>query len=196
MPSIFRSERLCFKVIWLILLLGSSSSCIYYLAICFNGYFEYEYITSIRTIPEKPVDFPAISICSFNNPKFEFTVLTLKINSIILPDGKNHFEPFNDSLYGDCYRFNSGKNYSEHNVDLKRSTSAGYLFGFYFEFYVNNGNDDIGHFVIYIHNQTNTPRSLINKEIFFNSGNYNYFVIKRIFEEKLPYNLCYELIPI
>ena len=104
MPSIFRSERLFFKVIWLILLLGSSSACIYYLAICFNGYFEYEYITSIRTIPEKPVDFPAISICSFNNPKFEFTVLTLKINSIILPDGKNHFEPFNDSLYGDCYR--------------------------------------------------------------------------------------------
>ena len=110
-------------------------------------------------------------------------------------DWKNHFEPFNDSFYGDCFRFNSGKNYTGHKVDLKRSTAPGNLLGLSFEFYIKNEKDsDLGQFVILIHNQTNTPRNLANKEIFFNTGSYNYFVIRRIFEEKLPepYNSCYK----
>ena len=81
LPNMVRSERLSLKIMWLIVLIGSSSACIYFVISCLNGYFEYEYITSIKTIPETPSAFPAISICSYNNPKFEFTILLLKMNT-------------------------------------------------------------------------------------------------------------------
>ena len=145
-------------------------------------------------MPEIPTTFPVISICSYNNRKFKFTVLSLYVDSEKLLDWKNHFEPFYDSLYGDCYRFNSGKNYTGHNVDIKRSTAPGYSYGLWLDLHINNNDSDIGQFAIYIHNQTNTPRVLNNKELFFNTGSYNCFAIRRIFEEKLPepYNSCYK----
>ena len=50
-----------------------------------------------------------------------------------------------DSYYGNCYIFNSGFDSSNHKVDLKQSSVAGFLFGLQLDLYVNY-NDDLNYF--------------------------------------------------
>ena len=63
-PKILTSKRISFKFMWLILLIGSSLSCAYFVSKCFVEYFNYEYITSIKTIVDTLTIFPTVSICS------------------------------------------------------------------------------------------------------------------------------------
>ena len=58
--------------------------------------------------------------------------------------------------------------------------------------FVNSSNDYFGQYIVHIHNQTRIPNSLYNKGYFISTGVYNYFTLKRVYEQKLgePYNQC------
>ena len=100
---------------------------------------------------------------------------------------------FKDSAYGRCYSFNSGKNSTGHPMNLKISTSPGWLHGLGIKMY-SKPSEDFEQLIIYIHNQTMTPSTIFNKGFQIISGSINHFLIKRYFEQKLPrpYNDCYE----
>ena len=132
-----------------------------------------------------------MTICNKNNTNFKPTWLKIHFNYKKL--SMNNFEVYNDSAYGQCYRFNNGKNLTGHSIDIRNSTSPGSLYALDIEMY-SKPVGDFEQLKIYIHNQTMTPLTIFNKGFFVTSGSVNYFLIKRFFERKLPqpYNDCYE----
>jgi len=193
LSNIFKDgKRITFRFMWIILLIFSSFACIFFTRKCLLDYFEHEIITTIKSIEDESSPFPAVSICSYNNPNLKIKVLRTFFNQNRMKTWQKHFENFTDPYYGACIRFNSGRNFTT-NIDLKYSTSSGYEYGFWFDFYVNDSND-YTQLVIYIHNQTFKPTSLFNQGFFISSGNYNYFIVKRIYEQKLPapFNQCFK----
>jgi len=81
---------------------------------------------------------------------------------------------------------------SNHTIPIKKSIS-GRNEGFWLNLYYNSTFDEAS-FVIYIHNHTQMPASIYNKGHFIEPGSFNYFRIKRIYDQKLelPYNNCYK----
>jgi hypothetical protein len=192
LSNIFKTKRRISKFIWFILLVVSSTACITYIYITFVSYFEYQIVTTISSIYDIPAVFPSISICSFFDKNFNFTMLKngSRFNGRYLNSWQKHFHIFNDSMYGTCYRFNGGINFTG-PIDIRTSSSSGYYYGFDFNVYVP-AEIDYGRFIVHIHNVSTLPWSMYNKGFFVSTGSYNYFVVKRAFEKKLeePYNNC------
>ena len=193
LPNIFKDgKRITLRCMWIVLLMLCSFACIFYTRKSLLEFFDYEVITSIKSIEDENSLFPAVSICNYNNPEFKFKVLRTFFNQNRMKTWQKHFENFTDPYYGACARFNSGRNFTS-AIDLKYSTTSGLEYGFRFELFVNDKND-YTKLVIHIHNQTSTPTSLYNQGFFISSGNYNYFKVKRIYEKKLaaPFNQCFK----
>lgn len=194
LPQIFRTKRLFFKIMWILVVAATSSACAYFVPKTIFDYFNYETITKIDSINEHVSQFPTVSICNYNNASFELNILSVFYNFEDLKNKwKQHFESFNDSRYGRCYRFNSGKNIQGKSIPIKNVTSAGYYYGLELNLYAETTND-FSQLKVYIHNYTNQPSSLSNKGYFLSSGSYNHFSIDRIYNELLeePYNDCYK----
>lgn len=192
-PKIFTSKRNSFRIMWVILSLVSTVFCAFFSTKSVLEYYNYETVTSIKTINEQQSEFPTISICHYNNTDFKFEILDFWFNIRELKnEWKNHFELYNDTKYGVCYRFNSGKNMSGHSIGIKNSTSAGIEYGLYLDLYIPPLVTDYGEFKIYINNHTMIPKTIYNKGSFITSGSWHYFSIKRTFDQKLeePYNTC------
>ena len=64
LPNILRSDRLFFKVFWTFFILVCSSYCLYSIVKSIRSYYEYEVVTKIEVIDEKPTQFPAVTICN------------------------------------------------------------------------------------------------------------------------------------
>ena len=62
-PSIFNTENLFFKLLWVSLVLTSFSVGFYNIAYLTNSYYSYEKVTNVERITEKNFTFPAITIC-------------------------------------------------------------------------------------------------------------------------------------
>jgi hypothetical protein len=184
-----RSKRLLIKLVWIIFLIAS----IYYVVLNVLDYLQYETTTSIFTINEQEAEFPTVSFCCEGDPNFDFKLLyfTFK-NEDLINKWQNHFESYTDSTYGKCYRFNSGKSMSNESIPIKRSIS-GINEGFWLNLYFNSTLDEVS-LMIYIHNHTQMPTTISNKARFIQPGSFNYFNIKRIYDQKLelPYNNCYK----
>ncbi len=98
-------------------------------------------------------------------------------------------------MYGKCYRFNSGFNLSNQSMPIKKVRKSGLYNSFNLNFYYNNLQSeslDLTDLMIYIHNHTHMPATIYKKGDFIQSGKFNYFKIKRIYDQKLelPYNDC------
>jgi hypothetical protein len=65
-PNLVRSEHSSLKIIWLIMLLIATCCCIYYVQDSVNAYLEHETVTTIKSIYQDIVPFPAVSICNTN----------------------------------------------------------------------------------------------------------------------------------
>ena len=59
-PNIVRSELTLLKVIWTICLLGSAGYCALSVYNSIVSYYQYNVLTSIATIYENPIEFPAV----------------------------------------------------------------------------------------------------------------------------------------
>ncbi len=196
-PNLVRSEHSSLKIIWLIMLLIATCCCIYYVQDSVNAYLEHETVTTIKSFYQDIVPFPAVSICNTNFNLSLISFLNFRFNSNQLDNWQKHIEPFNDSYYGLCYKFNSGFNYNKTNPKgknlIKNSTFGGFLYGLWMDLYLPS-DYDLNHLKIFIHNQTLKPISIYNKGYFIASGTYNYFGIERVSNMMLgePYNDCLE----
>ena len=67
-------------------------------------------------------------------------------------------------MYGKCFRFNGGLNFTGGSIDIKNSSSAGYYYGFDFNVYVPiNPKIDYGRFIVHIHNESTKPWTMYNR---------------------------------
>ena len=72
LPNIFRTNRLIFKIVWILLLIASFSTCVFYTAKNILSFMEFDTITTIKTIYQPVMSFPAVSICNSFNLNFTF----------------------------------------------------------------------------------------------------------------------------
>lgn len=192
-PKILRTKRLFFKIMWFSFLFGSGLACGYFVTKTFVDFLEYDTITSIETVIDHQLEFPTFSFCNYANSSFEFVILDCVFNrdKDCKKNWSNHFETYDDTFYGKCYRFNSGKNMRKQPIQIKNSSVAGLYYGFSLDIYVPTERDS-SELLIYIHNSTKTPASLFNKGYFVIAGSFYSFAIRRTYEQKLdaPYSSC------
>ncbi len=194
LPHIFRTKRSGFKIIWILLLIISCCACSYYVFDTITDYFNHDTITKVISTTEISPEFPTVSICNYKENIFELKLIDFYFNFVSLSKTwKNHFEVYNDTRYGQCYRFNSGKDYFGNTIPIKHSPSPGYYYGFEMHLYVDSKHD-YNRLKLFIHNHTTLPSSLDNKGYFLISGSVNYFSIEREFTQLLsePFNDCYD----
>jgi hypothetical protein len=183
--SPFRSKGLLITIVWSLFMLIFLFLSIYYFILNIIDYLQYDTTTSIQTIYEKESQFPTVSFCSRFEKNFE-----IKTYSFWFNNEKQHIEKdlqvYFDPLFGKCYRFNSEKM-------IKYSKKSGWDDGLILNFY-SKTTFDFGELIISIHNHTQTSTTIYNKGYFISSGCKNYFIIKRIYDNKLekPYNDCFK----
>lgn len=189
-----KSKHLLVKSIQIIFLLFTLFSSFYYVYLNLIDYLNYDTITSIYQINEIKSEFPVVSFCNPNMPQFEMIIKTFWFNNKKLKDDwKNHIESYNDTSYGKCYRYNSGKNMTNHKIPIKYSKTSGFDAAFYFRFYSDTVLD-YGELLVYIHNRTQIVSTIKGKAFKVTAGAFNVFSIKRICDQKLgyPFNDCFK----
>ena len=192
--SPIRSKRLLIKIIYIIFLNSFFIASIYYVMLNILDYLKYETTTSIYKINEIETEFLTVSFCMKNEKKFKLNILLFWFqNEDLIEEWQNHFESYQDTVYGSCYRFNSGKNISNQSIPIKKVKKSGLDEGFWLNFYFKS-NSDFDHLMIYFHNNTQIPATIYNKGYFISSGSFFYFNNKRIYDQKLelPFNDCYK----
>jgi hypothetical protein len=190
--SPFRSKRFLIKIIWSLFLVLFLFLSIHYVILNILDYLKYETTTSIQTIYEQEPEFPTISICSRIDSNFEIKILDFWFNNLELTnEWKNHIEQYNDAFYGKCYRFNSGFNWTNQSIELKKSKRIGPDDGFWLNLY-SYTIYDFGELKILFHNYTKKPKNIYRKGTIISSGTNNFFQVKRTLDQKLelPYNEC------
>jgi len=194
LPKVVKSKRLFNKLLWICFLITSSIASFYYVAINIQAYFEYDAVTIVETAYDQPAEFPTITFCSqapgkFNDlSKFKFEEISFGYED---PKSlKNDLESFFSTLKGRCFRFNSGKNMSNHSIPTKNSTIGGRDDGFYLKL---NTSFTI---VAWIHNKSSPPKieSFNNHDnpIIITNGTKSNIAITKLVIFKLghPYNKC------
>jgi len=86
----------------------SISQCLLLFSKC-NRLFKYDATTSIESINEQESEFPTISFCMKHDNIFEIEIKDIWFNNQnLIEEWQNHIESYQDLVYGQCYRFNSG----------------------------------------------------------------------------------------
>jgi len=190
--SPFRSKRLLIKIIWSLFLLLFFFGSIHYAILNILDYLKYETTTSIQTIYEQEPEFPTVSICSKIDSKFEIKILDIWFNNENLTnEWKNHIEQYSDVYFGKCYRFNSGLNWTNQSIEIKKSKRVGSDDGFWLILYATTVYD-LSDLIILFHNYTENPINIFRKGSIISSGTNNFFLVKRTLDQKLesPFNSC------
>ena len=196
LPNIFKSKRLFNRLFWLFFVLSSSIISCYFIYLSVLAYFEYDVITIIKTEYDQPAEFPTVTFCSRINGLFDnlnqsiFKEMSFGYDKSLINDPFNHLETFFTINLGRCFRFNSGKNLTNHSIPIRMSTIGGRDDCFSLKV-----NPDIP-VSIWIHNRTTPP----NIEFFNNHDNYysttngskSHLAIHKTVEYQLgmPYNQC------
>lgn len=196
LPSIFRSKRICFKVMWTVLFISSFSVCTYFVTSSILEYLNYEVVTSIELIYEIQSEIPTISFCgnqtNFGNKSIRSVVTNCQIQGDVRcrVEPENFFEEYIDETYDNCFRFNSGKNMNKSNIPIINVTLSGTLMGFTATLFMGHNTN----LAMRIHNHTKIPISIANKELLLSRGGSYYFKIEKVFTQRLesPYNDCYK----
>ena len=128
-PNLQRSKRLFNKVLWTIFLITAVVCGSYYIYNDLVDYFNYEVVTTVKSNYDQPTEFPAVSFCSQGRNFFDgkqFSDIIRKDDKVgfdsdlsVSDQPANHFESFTSPAYGQCFRFNSGKNLSNHTIGIK-----------------------------------------------------------------------------
>ena len=190
--SPIRSKRLLIKFIWIIFLILFLLASVYYCTQNIIDYLKYDTTTSIESINEQESEFPTISFCMKHDNIFEIEIKDIWFNNQnLIKEWQNHIESYQDLVYGQCYRFNSGLNMSNESTPIKRLKTSGLDDGLWLDIQSKSKSDSL---VVFIHNYTQIPATIYNKGRFISNDSNNYLIIKRIYEQKLelPYNTCYK----
>jgi acid-sensing ion channel 5 len=68
-PNIFRTKHTSVKILWAICLVVSISLCLFLLIRGIKAFLEFDVVTSIKTVEERPALFPSITICDIKKFK-------------------------------------------------------------------------------------------------------------------------------
>jgi len=196
--NMFKSESIFSRVVWTLYILASITACSYYFVLNILDFLNYDTITRIDQVYENEVEFPAVSLCSayLNDTSFEMNILKLNFNLLSLinqtSQWQDYFEHFNDSMYNQCYRFNSGKSIMSNSTPILQSSFPGSSYGLQLEFYFETNNPDFGQLAILIHNHTMPPFTLYDNADIISAGCIYYYPVQRTLDEDLPlpYNNC------
>jgi hypothetical protein len=70
--GIYKNKAYFFKLMWLILFLGSSAFCFYLIVKSIDSYLKFEITTKIKITPQVPINFPIVKICDINRYSTEY----------------------------------------------------------------------------------------------------------------------------
>ena len=165
LPNVLRSRRLLNKLFWLSYLILSATGAAYYIYFDVVDFLDYEVVTVIQTEYDQPTQFPTVTFCSLSPSLFtdytpsNFTTVIFQDQWFQLfsinPD--DHFESFYSALYGRCFRFNSGKNMTNHTIPIKNSTYGGQLDSFIVQLWAPFG------LAVWVHNKSSPPNIDLKK---------------------------------
>ncbi len=197
-PNILRKKQLAYKLLWIFSTFISTIICVWFLYdTIIVKYLSYSVVTKIETIYEQPTIFPTISICTTKSDYFRnndlnktFKYCWFSYDTKCFTSPEKYFNGYEDSEFGYCYRFNSGKNMTGHSIPILNSTVG--------------GQDDSlllatlpMDFVIWIHNSLRPPKREYHYNYqgdvnFATRSSYTHFIIEKTIEKKLgkPYNPC------
>ena len=196
-PNLFRSEHLFNRVLWIFFLVASTVATCYWVYYGICDYLKYDVVTLVQTVYEQPLEFPTITFCPIPKDNFRNYSLNQIVNGSqfgydmsIGFDPDNHFETFISQRYGRCYKFNGGKNLSNHSIPMKKATIGGR--NDCFKLNLNSATE----LFIWIHNKSSPPVIQNNNNhddpIRIAKGTSNYLMIEKTIESKLgePYSRC------
>ena len=191
LPRIFQTENILVKIIWLVMILFSSSCGLYVIGKNITDFFQYDVSTQIKLIKSETMTFPSIVICD----NIAVPNITNKIDSQRFKESElslsRDFESFRLGEMFDCLRFNGYRN-PENTLNLFEVNSNDSL---------NTGlslrleNVSNSRILIYIrdyyenHFVSSSPLFIATEEL-------NMIVISKIIDRKIgePYASC-EVIP-
>jgi hypothetical protein len=189
LPSVFRTKRIFFKIMWICLFIISTLLGINTVIGTVNTYLNYEIVTKIDVITEIPTDFPAVTIINLRNRKSNITLNELMIycNFNLEECNANDFE-----MIVDNYSFVS------HRFTKKKSYTAGMQYGLQLLINLQNITCEkcyLDGLRLIVHNHSADPGyySGGTKSGFILSPGFNHeIVVKRTFLSKLglPFNNC------
>ena len=197
LPSVFRTERIFFKIMWFIFFLISLSIGLWTIVSSILDFLNYDVVTQVDVIYEIPTQFPTVT---FNNLKSQKTNYTLEQILIYCsydeqPCNVNDFEISDDKL---IFKFNSGFNKTQQSIPFKTSSLPGKETGLRIELFIGLPDDDkpYGEFNKYdglhvvVHNSTVDPR--FHDGIDIAPGFATNLIVSRSYTYKLdlPYNDC------
>ncbi len=192
-PNMFRNDKTCIKLMWIMLFLTGTSMGIYTCVNSIFSYFNYEVVTSINVINEIPTEFPAVTFYIRRNNKVK-----IPLNKLIEFCFFNSF-PCNNNLEN-YFTINQDKFGFVSYTFKNQSTFLGDI-NFALSIHLNLENITFDNKSIFdgirlvIHNSTYDPNyyegSLPNGFNLETSFQYD-ISIKKIFSHKLgqPYNNC------
>lgn len=156
LPSIFRTHRVFFKIMWILLFLFSSGFCSYLISNIIIDYLSYNFVTSMNIVQENPAQFPTVTFC---NLKRKDSVYNLSETIIYCRFGADNcsasdFTWYIDSRSGYCFVFNS---FVSNKAELlKNSSLAGFYNGLHLKLYTgslnafDNGPESNGFHIIFM----------------------------------------------
>ena len=98
-PKIIQTKNLVGKIFWCMLIVLFSCATIWLLTACILAYFEYEVVSKIELVNERPANFPCITICDNNALTSEY------VESLIetIVNQTYGMEQFFEKTYWDSY---------------------------------------------------------------------------------------------
>jgi hypothetical protein len=95
-PNIVRNESKLLKIMWIVFLLASMGSCIYFVILSLKNYFQYEVVTKTRVINDVPSPFPTVTVCNINpiftEYAYKFADKLLVDNNVTLETATDKYE--------------------------------------------------------------------------------------------------------
>jgi hypothetical protein len=195
LPNILRTKLLFIKLTWFTFIIVSACFGSYFIIDNILDYLKYNTITTISVIKEQQAEFPSISFCGHPNinTSLEETVMSVRYDNIYEKNFSKVFNAFNDSVYGKCFRFNSGRNTLGQKLDILNSTSSGKPNGLTIKLYLKVPEQyDYAEILLSIHNHSSPSLEFENGAFWVKPGSWNYYEIERTVYERLgePYSDC------
>jgi hypothetical protein len=202
LPNIYKTEKIYFKLMWFSFFLITFIFSIRYIYKTVSDYLLYETVTKISIGIDQPAPFPTVSFqfqygFSSANYTLEGNIIKLYFGNIIKKNLSEQIEKItSNSIIGEYYKFNSGKDINGDEVDFKYQKKVGYYGGLTAEVFIGRPNEFMSSnlppthtsfFSLYIHNKTLNPVESSDEPIKLTPGLSTELKISRVFTERLPY---------
>lgn len=167
---VFKKRAIAVRLIWILIICVSLSSCAYFVIYSFVDYFNYDVISKFDSFTSIPMSFPTITICNMNsyknNKNYTLDQMLLSCRKGLDTCNSSDFVPVKISSYS-CYSFNDG-----HNIEFTVSRK-GFLYGLSLQLFPGFDNETklyMNGFLLFVHNRTKFP--LLEEALQVSSGQY------------------------